>query len=366
MHLGEPVGSDLEDPLGIVLGLQRARSLDEEAREAPVVETCAGRRRRIGVISIGARSVSPRSRKTRTSRRWNHATGTTSSGGLGAARRRRPAGRARCGPTPYWTPTSATADGGCLAVDAASDDPPAQAGDEHDRGREIRSGDLVLAQAGPAQRRVEEDEVGSQVGDQPRVERREDDAVDREQESEVAKLAEPRQSHARRGRRRSRCGRSRQARRDSRPMASCRGGDGEVGRGEHLVRAAARAALPVRCAGRAPAPRRSPRRAATPAGRGSASYPRSTPSMRSITGCSATPGRCASAARSDDALPITAAFKLPLDSFSDRHASPVVHVTPSHRASNKTVSSGTVRVQRRDLQPGISAPPGGAGRRPFR
>lgn len=106
--------------------------------------------------------------------------------------------------------------------------------------------------------------------------------------------------------------------------------------------------------------------AAASAGRGSASYPRSTPSMRSITGWSATPGRFAAAAGSEDALPIIAAFKLPLDSFSVRNTSLVVPVTHSHRASNKTVSSGTAGVHRCDLRPGCFEPPGGVERRPFR
>src|SRR5580700_4538573 len=46
------------------------------------------------------------------------------------------------------------------------------------------------------------------------------------------------------------------------------------------------------------------------AGRGSASYPRSTRSMRSITGCSATPVPAGLTARSEATPPITADFKL--------------------------------------------------------
>ena len=109
-------------------------------------------------------------------------------------------------------------------------------------------------------------------------------------------VAETAKARHRRGRPRSRSGRSRRARRDSRrgaaPATRDRNPPPRARRDE-----AGRAAPPDRCAGRASAPPRSACAARRPAGRGSASYPRSTRSMRSITGCSATPGPAAFAAR---------------------------------------------------------------------
>src|SRR5580698_6471352 len=70
--LGEPVGSRLEDALRVVLSLQRARGLDEKAREAAFVEDAnlAALKpcdRHDIVAGIGARRVDDeRSRKVRT------------------------------------------------------------------------------------------------------------------------------------------------------------------------------------------------------------------------------------------------------------------------------------------------------------
>jgi len=80
-------------------------------------------------------------------------------------------GMRECGPTPYWTPTSSHRGGGRLAVDAASDDPPTETGDEDDRGREMGLGNLVVVETG-GDGGVEEDEVGGDLrsaGDRARA-----------------------------------------------------------------------------------------------------------------------------------------------------------------------------------------------------
>ena len=79
-------------------------------------------------------------------------------------------------------------------------------------------------------------------------------------------------------------------------------------------------------------------RGATSAGRGSASYPRSTRSMRSITGCSATPGPAGCTAGSVETPLMTADFKLSPTLVLCSALFPRSPVTPSHRASDESVS----------------------------
>ena len=244
-----------------------------------------------GVISIGALSVSPRSRKTRTSRRWNQATGTTSSVGSATP--------ASIDQRMSEVRSDAVLDAhvghrrrGRLGVDAARNDPAAEAGDENDGSREVGLGNLVLRRA-ERRRRVEEDEVGTEICDQPSIERGGEDPVDRQQEAEVTKLE-----------------RDGEAPTSSRSasislwmiQASSPGftawrracaARSKSSDGQQIAVQRERGAPPGRCAERASAPPQISVRGATSAGRGSASYPRSTRSMRSITGWSATPVRAA-------------------------------------------------------------------------
>ena len=103
------------------------RAASTRNRAKPRSSRTAGPASVSGAISIGALSVSPRSRNTRTSRRWNHATGTTSS--LGSASvASTTSGCARCGPTPYWTPRSAIAEAvALLSMPRATIRPPSRA-----------------------------------------------------------------------------------------------------------------------------------------------------------------------------------------------------------------------------------------------
>ena len=98
-------------------------------------------------------------------------------------------GCARCGPTPYWTPTSAISVAVALLSMPTADDPAPEPRDEDHRRREICFAHLVLVEMG-GYRRVEKDEVGPKVCDEPAIERRRKDPVDRQQEAKVAKLEE--------------------------------------------------------------------------------------------------------------------------------------------------------------------------------
>ena len=210
---------------------------------------------------------------------------------------------------------------------------------------------------------IEEDEVGAQLGDEMHVASWRNDTVDGEEEPEGAKFAEPRQRElVERGVGLGANDPGELARVQPQPPSRRR--DGELAGVEQRVRQRDEQH------GRSGVLGKRQRRdddllAAAPAGRGSASYPRSTPSTRSMTGCNATPGRLASAVRSDDALPIIAASKLPLDSFSDRNASLVVPVTRSHRASNKTVSTGRCGRCRRDPEARMIPPTRRSGTPPL-
>ena len=98
-------------------------------------------------------------------------------------------GWARCGPTPYWNTEVGHHRGGRLGVDAAGDDPAAEAGHEHHGCREVRLGDLALLQPG-RHRGIEEHEVRPQLRDEAPIERWREHLVDREEESVLAQLAQ--------------------------------------------------------------------------------------------------------------------------------------------------------------------------------
>ena len=82
---------------------------------------------------------------------------------------------------------------GRLGIDAARDDPAAEAGDVHHRGGEMRLGHLVLVQPRGTDG-IEKDEVGSEIRDQAPIERWGENTVDGEQISEVTELQESRRT----------------------------------------------------------------------------------------------------------------------------------------------------------------------------
>ena len=189
----------------------RAASTRKRAkpRSSSVVTPAAGS----GAISIGALSVSPRSRNTRTSRRWNHATGHDLVHGLSEISLD-DQGMGEMGPTPYWTPSSATADAVALvSMPRATIRPPSRATytrrprdapwrprSHSGLGRTDESRKTKSGRRSAISRLIER---WAGAPRQPRA------------GSRGREVPERRRSPRRRGRRRSRSGRSRQARRDS-------------------------------------------------------------------------------------------------------------------------------------------------------
>ncbi len=231
-HLGQSIGSRMQDALRVVLSLQRPRGFDEEPGEAPIVEAHATGRGHGDHLDRGLERVAAFVEDTDLPA-LKPGDGHDVVGGLGerGINDERPR-EMRANPV-------LDADLGdhrshLLAVDTSGDDASAEAGDEHNSGSEVRLGDLVLHEPG-GQHGVQENEVGAQLGDEVRVERRGDDAVDRKQEPERAKLAKTLERHLfERSFRLGSDDPGELARVEAKP--ACCGGDGELGRAEDLVR----------------------------------------------------------------------------------------------------------------------------------
>ena len=162
----------------------RAASTRKRAKLRSSSAMVAGDRQR-SHLDRRAQRVATLARKTRTSRRWNQATGTTSSMGS-ATPASTTSGCARCGPTPYWTPSPPprTRSPCCRCRERRSGRPAGRHTRRRPRGApwRPRSHRRPAATTG-----VEKDEVGSEISDQPAIERRRQHPVDRQQEAEVAK-----------------------------------------------------------------------------------------------------------------------------------------------------------------------------------
>ncbi len=169
-----------------MLGLEGARGLDEEPREAPIVEAggprfedrreLERRAQRVTALMEDANltPLEPRDRNDLVA--WLGEVGVDDEG----ARKVRT--------DAVLHPELGERHGSGLAVDAASDDPPTEASHVDNRRGEERLGDLVLTQQ-LRHRRVEEDEVRAEIGDEAAIERRGHDAVDGEQVTELAQPA---------------------------------------------------------------------------------------------------------------------------------------------------------------------------------
>jgi hypothetical protein len=183
----EALGGDLEDALGVVLSLKGAGNIDEESGEAPIVgrgdtrnrQRCHLDRRTEGVATFPEDAdLAPLEPCDR--HHLVHGLGDTRLDDEGMCEVRADA-----------VLDSEVRDGrrDRLAVDAASHDPAPEPGDEDHRRREMGFGHLVLMQPG-GHGRVEKDEVRSDVGDEPPIQRGREQPVDRQQKAELAKLEE--------------------------------------------------------------------------------------------------------------------------------------------------------------------------------
>jgi hypothetical protein len=185
----ETSGRHLEDSPRVVLRLELTRSLDEEAREAPVVEGGdpggldeieSDRRQQRVTALLKDPDLAPLEPGDR-----DHLVGGI--GDLGVDDERASEMRAHA----VLNPELGNRTRGCLAVDAASDDAPAEARDEDNCRGEVRLAHLIVDQA-PRDCRVEKNEVGSKVGDQTAIERGRHHPVDGEQVAAVSKLTQTR------------------------------------------------------------------------------------------------------------------------------------------------------------------------------